>query len=138
MDLLSNYQGFRKNRVILVFDAYKVPGGQGSVSQYEGIFVVYTKERQTAEDVYKRQLQGRHAAPDQAVDLALREAHRRSAEAPEAHAVHRQGRVPLRRQPPREGRGPQHGGAAVAALVQRVGAHQHLSLIHISLRGSGE
>ena len=30
-DLLSNYQGFRKNRVILVFDAYKVPGGQGSV-----------------------------------------------------------------------------------------------------------
>ena len=49
MDLLSNYQGFRKNRVILVFDAYKVPGGQGSVSQYEGIFVVYTKERQTAD-----------------------------------------------------------------------------------------
>ena len=49
MDLLSNYQGFRKNRVILVFDAYKVPGGQGSVSQYDGIFVVYTKERQTAD-----------------------------------------------------------------------------------------
>ena len=49
MDLLSNYQGFRKNRVILVFDAYKVPDGQGSVSQYEGIFVVYTKERQTAD-----------------------------------------------------------------------------------------
>ena len=49
MDLLSNYQGFRKCRVILVFDAYKVPGGQGSVREYEGIFVVYTKERQTAD-----------------------------------------------------------------------------------------
>ena len=49
MDILSNYQGYRRCGVILVFDAYKVPGGQGSVSQYEGIFVVYTKERQTAD-----------------------------------------------------------------------------------------
>ena len=49
MDLLSNYQGFRKCRVILVFDAYKVPGGLGSVSRYGDLFVVYTKERQTAD-----------------------------------------------------------------------------------------
>ena len=49
MDLLRNYQGFRKNRVILVFDAYKVPGGLGSVSRYGELFVVYTKERQTAD-----------------------------------------------------------------------------------------
>lgn len=49
MDLLSNYQGFRKCRVILVFDAYKVPQGTGSVSRYHNIHVVYTKEAETAD-----------------------------------------------------------------------------------------
>ena len=49
MDLLSNYQGFRKNRVILVFDAYKVPQGTGSVSRYHNIHVVYTKQAETAD-----------------------------------------------------------------------------------------
>ncbi|MEL4861671.1 translation factor GTPase family protein [Pseudoflavonifractor phocaeensis] len=49
MDLLSNYQGFRGSRVILVFDAYKVPQGAGSVSRYHNIHVVYTKEAETAD-----------------------------------------------------------------------------------------
>ena len=49
MDLLSNYQGYRKNRVILVFDAYKVPQGTGSVSRYHNIHVVYTKQAETAD-----------------------------------------------------------------------------------------
>lgn len=49
MDILSNYQGFRQNRVILVFDAYKVPGGTGSVFRYHNIHVVYTKEAETAD-----------------------------------------------------------------------------------------
>jgi len=49
MDILSNYQGFRQNRVILVFDAYKVPGGMGSVQKYHNIHVVYTKEAETAD-----------------------------------------------------------------------------------------
>lgn len=49
MDLLSNYQGFRKCEVILVFDAYKVPGGLGEVSRYHNIHVVYTKEAETAD-----------------------------------------------------------------------------------------
>ena len=49
MDLLSNYQGFRKNRVILVFDAYKVPQGTGSVTRYHNIHVVYTKQAETAD-----------------------------------------------------------------------------------------
>ncbi|MCI7153617.1 MAG: NYN domain-containing protein, partial [Flavonifractor plautii] len=44
-----NYQGFRKCRVILVFDAYKVPQGTGSVSRYHNIHVVYTKEAETAD-----------------------------------------------------------------------------------------
>ena len=49
MDLLCNYQGYRKCQVILVFDAYKVKGGQGSVEQYHNIHVVYTKEAETAD-----------------------------------------------------------------------------------------
>ena len=49
MDMLSNYQGFRKCQVILVFDAYKVKGGQGEVSRYHNITVVYTKEAETAD-----------------------------------------------------------------------------------------
>ena len=48
-DILSNYQGFRKNRVILVFDAYKVPRNTGEVTKYHNIHVVYTKESQTAD-----------------------------------------------------------------------------------------
>ncbi len=49
MDLLSNYQGFRKVEIILVFDAYKVPRGVGEVSRYHNIYVVYTKEAETAD-----------------------------------------------------------------------------------------
>ena len=49
MDLLSNYQGFRKCEVILVFDAYKVPGSTREVSRYHNIHVVYTKEAETAD-----------------------------------------------------------------------------------------
>ena len=48
-DLLSNYQGFRKNRVILVFDAYRVPRNTGEVVKYHNIHIVYTKESQTAD-----------------------------------------------------------------------------------------
>ncbi|HIR84519.1 MAG TPA: TetM/TetW/TetO/TetS family tetracycline resistance ribosomal protection protein [Candidatus Galloscillospira excrementavium] len=49
MDILSNYQGFRKCEVILVFDAYRVPRGVGEVSRYHNIYVVYTKEAETAD-----------------------------------------------------------------------------------------
>jgi len=48
-EILINYQGFRKNRVILVFDAYKVKGNPGSVEKHGGIHVVYTKEAETAD-----------------------------------------------------------------------------------------
>ena len=53
-DILSNYRGFRKCRVIAVFDAYKVKGGQGSVEKYHGIHVVYTKEAETADAYIER------------------------------------------------------------------------------------
>lgn len=51
MDILCNYQGFTKCRLILVFDAYKVKGNPGEVIKYHGIHVVYTKEAETA-DMY--------------------------------------------------------------------------------------
>ncbi len=53
-DILSNYQGFRKCEVILVFDAYKVKGGAGSVTKKNNIYVVYTKEAQTADSYIER------------------------------------------------------------------------------------
>ena len=49
MDLLSNYQGFRKCEVILVFDSYKVPRNTGEVVRYHNIYVVYTREAETAD-----------------------------------------------------------------------------------------
>ena len=48
-DILANYQGYRGMTLILVFDAYKVRGGLGSVEQYHNIHIVYTKEAQTAD-----------------------------------------------------------------------------------------
>ena len=49
LDTLCNYQGFTGYEVIAVFDAYKVKGNRGEVSDYNGIHVVYTKEAQTAD-----------------------------------------------------------------------------------------
>ena len=49
MDILSNYQGFIGCTLILVFDAYKVKGNQGEVQKYHNIYVVYTKEAETAD-----------------------------------------------------------------------------------------
>ena len=49
MDILENYQGYRKCQVILVFDAYRVPRGVGEVVHYHNIHVVYTKEAETAD-----------------------------------------------------------------------------------------
>lgn len=53
-DLLSNYQGFVGYGVILVFDAYKVAGGRGSVEKEGGLYVVYTKEAETADAYIER------------------------------------------------------------------------------------
>ena len=54
MDILSNYQGFKKNVVILVFDAYKVPRNTRDVVKYHNIYVVYTKEAETADAYIER------------------------------------------------------------------------------------
>lgn len=54
MDILSNYQGYKKMTLILVFDAYKVKGNQGEVGMYHNIHVVYTKEAETADQYIEK------------------------------------------------------------------------------------
>ena len=46
---LCDYTAFRRCRAIVVFDAYKRVGGEGSIEQISGVSVVYTKEKQTAD-----------------------------------------------------------------------------------------
>jgi predicted RNA-binding protein with PIN domain len=53
-DILSDYQGFYKCVVIIVFDGYKAKGNQGSVLKYHNIHVVYTKEAVTADQYIER------------------------------------------------------------------------------------
>ncbi len=58
MDILSNYQGYKGCHLILVFDAYKVSGGQGSIFKYHNITVVYTREAETADEYIAKTSQG--------------------------------------------------------------------------------
>lgn len=55
MDILCNYSAFTKENVVLVFDAYKVPGNTGEKFDYHNIHIVYTKERELG-DVYIERL----------------------------------------------------------------------------------
>ena len=54
MDILSNYQGFKKCTVILVFDAYKVDGDTLEIQKYHNIHVVYTKQAETADQYIEK------------------------------------------------------------------------------------
>lgn len=51
INILCNYQGYKKCEVILVFDAYKVKGNTREVEKVNNINIVYTKEAETA-DMY--------------------------------------------------------------------------------------
>ena len=51
LDIMCNYQGYKGNTVIVVFDAYNVKKHAETVSKYHNIYVVYTKEAETA-DMY--------------------------------------------------------------------------------------
>ncbi|MGN0710543.1 MAG: NYN domain-containing protein [Anaerovoracaceae bacterium] len=53
-DILSNYQGYKNDTLIIVFDAYKVKGNPGSVEKYHNIYIIYTKESQTADQYIER------------------------------------------------------------------------------------
>ena len=48
-ELLCDFAGMTGREVILVFDAYKVKGNPGSAEKYKNIYVVYTREAQTAD-----------------------------------------------------------------------------------------
>lgn len=54
LDIMCNYQGYKDVNVIVVFDAYKVQGGKGSVQKYNNIYVVYTKEAETADQYIEK------------------------------------------------------------------------------------
>jgi len=54
MDICSNYQGFKGCTLILVYDAYKVKGNPGSIQKYHNIYVVYTKEAETADQYIEK------------------------------------------------------------------------------------
>ena len=51
IEILANYQGYKNCHVIVVFDAYKIKGGERRFEKHENIDVVYTKEAETA-DMY--------------------------------------------------------------------------------------
>lgn len=54
MDVLCNYQGYKKCTLILVFDAYKVEGSWLEIQKYHNIHVVYTKEAETADQYIEK------------------------------------------------------------------------------------
>ena len=54
IEILGNYQGFRKCKVIAVFDAYKVKGGQRHFEKHGDVTVVYTQEAETADTYIER------------------------------------------------------------------------------------
>ena len=49
-DRLSSYAAFRKTRLVVVFDGWKVKGNPGEKTAFHNIQVVYTKEHQTADN----------------------------------------------------------------------------------------
>ncbi len=51
INILCNYQGYKKCEVILVFDAYRVQDNNREVEKINNINIVYTKEAETA-DLY--------------------------------------------------------------------------------------
>lgn len=53
-DILCNYQGYKKCKVILVFDGYKVKGNPGTVMEYHNIHVIFTKEAETADQYIEK------------------------------------------------------------------------------------
>ena len=63
INILCNYQGFRRCNLILVFDAYRVKGNHREIENEMGITVVYTKEAETADMFIEKtahELKGKH------------------------------------------------------------------------------
>lgn len=54
IEILSNYQGYRRCEVIIVFDAYKIKGGERRQEKHGSVDVVFTKEGETADTYIER------------------------------------------------------------------------------------
>jgi predicted RNA-binding protein with PIN domain len=54
IDLLVNFSGFRREITILVFDAYKVPGGTEHMEKHHDLTVIYTREAETADQYIEK------------------------------------------------------------------------------------
>ena len=54
MDMLSNYCGYTKAELVLVFDGYRTPGNPGERSEYHNIHVAYTKDGDTGDAYIER------------------------------------------------------------------------------------
>ncbi len=54
VEILANYQGYHAMTLIVVFDAYKVAGGMGEDYRYHNVYVVFTKEAETADAYIER------------------------------------------------------------------------------------
>lgn len=54
LNSLCSYQGVKGCQVIVVFDAYQVPGHREETSDYHNIKVVFTQEAQTADEFIER------------------------------------------------------------------------------------
>jgi len=53
-DILCSYQGIKEIPVMVVYDAYKVKGHPTTITEYNNITVVFTKEAQTADQYIER------------------------------------------------------------------------------------
>ena len=63
INTMCSYQGYDGSELILVFDAYKVPGKHREVEKYYNISIVYTSEAETADSYIERvshELSGKH------------------------------------------------------------------------------
>lgn len=54
IELMQNYQGMKRIKVIVVFDAHHVKGSTEKKLKYDNIYVVFTKEAQTADSYIER------------------------------------------------------------------------------------
>lgn len=54
INIMCNYQGIKNYNIIIVFDAHLVKGNLGSVQKYGNLFVVYTKEAETADNYIEK------------------------------------------------------------------------------------
>ncbi len=54
VDILINFQGYRREKLILVFDAYRVRGGTEHLEEHSGLSVIYTREAETADQYIEK------------------------------------------------------------------------------------